>query len=331
MMSIELTLNRKGYDPFIDYVKGLAMIFVILTHLISPDFYKYTLFCLWGSMAVPLFLLIQVFHAYKKDQVVFKWKQICRRIVVPFVITQVAICVLIIIWNRKIDLSSFEEFGNLGPGAYYPYIYLQFAILLWMIAPLIRKVKSTITLLFIFIIVCQLLELISIYLQIPSDVYRFLFFRYTFLIYLGYLIAKGELVLNSWLFALSLISLLLILMFDGLIGGGKNLSCLFYTDGWRLFHWICYFYVAYILLFFLKWTFDIMDKNGIMNKYLINCGKYSYEIFLFQMFFLTFSPINILCSKIIGNGIFVELISIILNLAFITIPIILIKNHTSQV
>lgn len=330
MTSVELTLNRKGYDPFIDYVKGLAILFVVMTHLISVDIHKYTLFCLWGDMAVPLFLLIQVFHAYKKDRVVLKWKQICRRIIVPFVITQVAICVLLIVLNRKIDVSSFEEFGNLGPGAYYPYIYLQFAILLWMIAPWIKKVKRTISLLFIFMVVSQLLELLSIYLQIPSDVYRFLFFRYTFLIYLGYLIAKGKLALNRWLFVISLISLFLILMFDGIIGGGENLSCLFFMDGWRVFHWICYFHVAYILLFLFKWIFDKTDRNGALNRYFINCGKYSYEIFLFQMFFLTFSPINILCSKFLGDGIFVELTSIILNIAFITIPIIQIKNHIEK-
>ena len=244
----------------------------------------------------------------------------------PFVITQVAICVSLIIWNRKIDVSFFEEFGNWGPGAYYPYIYLQFAILLWIIAPWIKKVKCTISLLFIFMIVCQLLELLSIYLQIPSDVYRFLFFRYTFLIYLGYLIAKGKLALNRGLFVISLISLFLILMFDGIIRGGKNLSFLFYMNGWRVFHWICYFHVAYILLFLFKWIFDKMDRNWVLNRYFINCGKYSYEIFLFQMFFLTFSPINILCSRLLGDNFFVELTSIILNIAFITIPIIRIKK-----
>lgn len=326
MILIGLTLNRKGYEPFIDYVKGLAIIFVVLTHLISTDIHKYTWFCLWGDMAVPLFLIIQVFHAYKKDQVILKWKQICRRIIVPFIIMQVIICLSLIIWNRKIDVSSFEVFGNLGPGAYYPYIYFQFTILLWMIAPLVRKVKTSISLLFIFVIASQLLELSSIYLHIPSDIYRFLFFRYTFLIYLGCLIAKDELVLNRWTFVISLISLFFILMFDGIIGGGKNLSCLFYMDGWRLFHWICYFHVAYILLFLLKWSFDIMDKNSVWKRYLINCGKYSYEIFLFQMFFLTFSPINILCSKFLGDNFFVELTSIILNIAFITIPIILVKS-----
>ena len=58
-------LNKKGYDPFIDFVKGFCILSVVLTHSLPVWLQQHTLFSLWGGMAVPLFLMIQVFHAYK--------------------------------------------------------------------------------------------------------------------------------------------------------------------------------------------------------------------------------------------------------------------------
>ena len=323
---MDLAIKRNGYDPFIDYLKGVSIIFVILTHLFSPELQEQSLFCLWGAMAVPLFMLIQVFHAYKKDSVVLKWKQMCKRIIVPFVMTQVIICMLLILLNGKIEISIFQNFGNYGPGAYYPYIYIQFAILLWLISPYVQKVKNTIVLLVIFIVVSQLLELLSIYLEIDTDVYRLLFFRYTFLIFLGLLLVRGKLKLTIWTGVLSLVSILSILAFEGYVGGGKFLSSAFYMDGWRIFHWICYFYVAYFLLFAMKWSFTHLSESNVVYRYLIDCGKYSYELFLFQMLFLTVSPVNIVCSKLLGTGWYVDFISIVLNLIVITIPVLTYKK-----
>lgn len=221
MQECLLTFDKKGYDPFIDYLKGVAIIFVILTHLISDTLHSYTLFCLWGDMAVPLFLLVQVFHSYKKENVVLKFKQILKRIVVPFLATQVVICALLVILNRGFDIALFKGFGNLGPGAYYPYIYIQFALLIWLVAPLFRRVKSRTALLVIFIAISEVIELICIYMKIDSDIYRFLFFRYTFLLFLGFLLAKDKLIINRWALIVSLISLLFVLSFDGIIGGGQ--------------------------------------------------------------------------------------------------------------
>lgn len=61
-----LTFNRDGYDPLIDYLKGLCILFVVIQHSIPTALHHYTMFALWGRLAVPIFLLIQVFHAYKK-------------------------------------------------------------------------------------------------------------------------------------------------------------------------------------------------------------------------------------------------------------------------
>ena len=60
---LSITLQKEGYDPFIDYLKGVCIFLVVLTHFLPHT--EYILFPLWGDQVVPLFLLIQVFHAYK--------------------------------------------------------------------------------------------------------------------------------------------------------------------------------------------------------------------------------------------------------------------------
>lgn len=60
---LPITLQKEGYDPFIDYLKGVCIFLVVLAHCLPHT--EYILFPLWGDQAVPLFLLIQVFHAYK--------------------------------------------------------------------------------------------------------------------------------------------------------------------------------------------------------------------------------------------------------------------------
>ena len=61
-----LTLRRDGYDPFIDFVKGVCIVLVVLTHCLPDIVQFYVLFPLWGRPAVPLFLIIQVLHTYKE-------------------------------------------------------------------------------------------------------------------------------------------------------------------------------------------------------------------------------------------------------------------------
>ena len=46
--------NRYSYDPFIDYIKGISIIFVILNHCIGESLHSKSIYCLWGDSAVPL-------------------------------------------------------------------------------------------------------------------------------------------------------------------------------------------------------------------------------------------------------------------------------------
>lgn len=84
-----VTFNKTGYDPFIDFLKAYSIIFVIVAHSLPTFLWKYCLFRVWGDMQVPMFILIQAFHAYKKGIApTIKWSSLLKRIVLPFVAIQ---------------------------------------------------------------------------------------------------------------------------------------------------------------------------------------------------------------------------------------------------
>ena len=79
----QIEFVKNGYDPFIDFIKAYAIICVLLGHTI-PDADKWGYF-LWAGMQVPLFILIQTFHFYKKKSNL-SIKKILVRVIIPFVL-----------------------------------------------------------------------------------------------------------------------------------------------------------------------------------------------------------------------------------------------------
>ena len=59
-METMIAFNKHGYDPFIDFLKGVCILFIILTHCFPEYLIEYTQFDLWGRTAVPLLILLQV-------------------------------------------------------------------------------------------------------------------------------------------------------------------------------------------------------------------------------------------------------------------------------
>ena len=325
---MNLSLSKTDYDPFIDYLKGICIVFVILTHCISRQLETYSLFCLWGAMAVPIFLLIQVFHAYKKKPLCHNLRlvKLWHRIVLPFLLTQFA-CVILLLLMTRGDLAVFFETGNLGPGSYYPYIFLQFYLLSYLFAPIYKYINNLYVLCIIFVLLSQFFEWVSIFLNVKPEVYRLLFFRYFFIIFLGYLLSIDKIVLNRYTFFLGILSTLFILSAYGIIGGGNVVSCFCYMKSWQIYHWISYFYVAYLLLFLIRWSYSKSGSSSLWGRFIILCGKYSYEIFLFQMLFFLVSPINVVSAKFGINTSYIEPLLLLLNVLFCTLPVIVIKRY----
>ena len=86
MKMIKITLNKSGYEPFFDFIKAYAILCVLMGHTIP--FLKETGYSLWYGMQVPLFVLIQAFHALKKESFSFSIKKISKRIIYPFLLIQ---------------------------------------------------------------------------------------------------------------------------------------------------------------------------------------------------------------------------------------------------
>ncbi len=236
MIEKSISFVKDDHDPTIDFIKGLCIIFVILTHCFNEEIRQHTLFCLWGEMAVPTFLLLQVFHAYKGgiDKSKFKVKKIYKRILRPFIIIEMSLLLIMTILgggNLQI-IRNFATCGGWGAGSYYIWVYLQFAAILPLLAPFISKIDTK-WLLIIFIFISALLEFFCCTVNIPPRIYRLLAFRYFFIIWLGVDLVRGVTRMNKLKWIVSFISMSFILYFYYF---SEDTSPWFYPSGINMFH-----------------------------------------------------------------------------------------------
>lgn len=185
-----IILQHKGYEPFYDFLKGVCIIWVIWEH--TMPCLNETLFPFWGKQAVALFLLIQVFHiARKEGQYTFFNKDTLQatfqRLILPFaIVTLIAICAKSYCGDYtsgswKVIIGS----GGDGPGSYYPYIYIQFAIIVPLYLKLLKK-KGFRNSAIAMGVISIAFEVFCCVVHLPEFLYRLLCFRYLFLIPLGY-------------------------------------------------------------------------------------------------------------------------------------------------
>lgn len=127
--------KRRGYDPFLDFLKGFCIFSVVLNHCLFTALHlpkTFLLFLYWGQLAVPLFLILQAYHVFRRDYQPVNGAQLAkmlRKIFLPFA------CVTLLEFLLQLAFKdySFLELakrtirsGGLGPGSYYFWVYLQF-------------------------------------------------------------------------------------------------------------------------------------------------------------------------------------------------------------
>ena len=285
---VKIEFNKTGYDPQIDYIKGLCILFVIWTHCISRDELGLMLFPYWGDTAVPIFLIIQAFHYYKKgiDLRMPSILKLWKRILWPFIIMVVIMFLIqyfIYYDNTDGTFSHALYWDKRGPGSYYIFIYLELAFVIPLFAPLFKRLSIK-WLLVVFIILSQLIEFVTCITHCPDNIYRITFFRYTFLIFIGYLLATKGLALNIYTISGAIIGMLFLFLFAYTRINMEPLFCT-HLDIWPLCHWVCYLYIAYFFLAFLTYTYSKLDSHLHIRTYIEKIGKYSYEIYLFQIFY----------------------------------------------
>lgn len=333
-MSRDYLFKQGERDYFIDFLKGVSIIFVILAHNLFPSLQKTLLFCLWGGQAVPIFLLIQSYHGYNKiisKSITLKeyfskqnLSKLYIRILQPFVYLLI-IQTLILISTENFNIKQIIGSGGYGPGSYYVWIYIQFFILIPIIYPLFLKFKG-ISLLLVFVAISEIFELIASYLSIPEFLYRLLFFRYFILLYFGYTLVKHEFILNKTKVILSTFSILFILADVYL---NVNFEPLLFNSGWKGFHWISYFYTTYLLMFVLKEIYKNISKIKF-TKLIEEIGRYSYEIFLFQMFVFGFYP-HRLTSMMINNSYIEFVLFVIISTSLSILPVMVFKRNQKSI
>ena len=171
MKALSVPLSKEGYDPFIDFIKGVSILFVVLTHCLP--YQDYILFSFWGAQAVPLFLLIQVFHNYKKqldkNQHPYNFNKLWKRILRPFILLLALQIVLQAFLSGDLldTIKNAIISGGIGPGSYYVLIYIQFFLLLPVLHPLLRDSSAFKYIILLFTSLSIIIELILSYTSPP--------------------------------------------------------------------------------------------------------------------------------------------------------------------
>ena len=316
----KMEFSRIGHDLSLDFVKGVCILLVILNHSTGFTFHQDSWFFLWGYPAVPLFLLIQVYHSYKKefDGIHIQWVKIWKRAFFPFLLVQTLLFAYVVVTQPTRSLHSIFMaayfWGGRGPGSYYPWIYIQFAILLPLLRPLFQRLDEK-ALLILFLGLSIGSELLCHYTHMPEWVYRLLFLRYIFLIYLGYLMVVRGIVLNIVTVSLSIISIIAVYCFDVV---GADWSPFFYdSNEWPTCHWICYFYIAYPMLYVLCKLFYCLPPNSVLENVFCKIGRHSYAIFIFQLFyFVIIAPMVLIGVADIENVVLTTIIYLFISVVF---------------
>lgn len=139
---------------------------------------------------------------------------------------------------------------------------------------------------------------------IIEPLYRLLCFRYVFLVYLGFIWSQTMISkrLEKWQVIFAVVSLAALVNIHYVVKG--SLNPIFHDTGWRDCHWICYYWAAFLLPWLLRYLYNICHKR--LKRFIEYTGRYSYEIFLTQMFVFTAYPV---IFKNTLHGVYVFLIT----------------------
>ena len=289
-----IAFNIKGYDGFIDFIKAYAILCVLFGHTFGP-YLDQVAYGVWAGMQVPLFILIQTFHGFKKDKVTVNLPKVFKRVLLPFSLLEITTFVIAFCIGRY-DLHTLLRMalgGGFGPGAYFPWVYVQIAILLPLFEYLLKNCGKILSLI-IFLLICEGSELFFSFVGIPENLYRLLAMRYVFLIYLGWLWVREGIVINWLTILLSLFSLAAIIYFEYYSVDDEPW---FFTTGFSTHRWPCYFFVAYGFSMILHVLWKALSRNEMAIRGIRILSASSYEIFLVQM-----SLIFLLPSDTMGYG-----------------------------
>ena len=266
--------DSKKYYLWIDNVKGLAIILVMLHHC---NYLNGKENLQWFQHAVPLFLFCSAFLLRNADiNNYFSRRRLLRlysRIIRPyflaelFVLTIIAILCLLRKDVFPYSFSHLLRFAGVGPGSYFPILYVQ----CWCVIPFLIVLKRHLTFsgsFVLFFFLCLILETLFYVLDGQRVwLWRLLAVRYLMILYVG--VFYEEFIKRKQLAAVLIVLSVVLAVVDIYFYPFDNL-------GWNGTHCFTSFYILLLIPFLQK----------LCINWLAIVGKYSYEIFLLQMSYL---------------------------------------------
>ncbi len=276
--------------PLLDILKGICIIFVVMTHFWWPsEMRKQLLFPFWIDMAVPVFMVVSGYtnaSSFKKYRInnmeeayntEFFWKRVVRFTSPVLIVLFLEEMVYFFLWKTTSLKRWIVDFsrGGVGPGSYYYPIMLQFILFFPFLWFLIKRNPKR------GLITCFILNLIYEILQpawnVTDEVYRLVGLRYIFAIAFGcFLFFYKKEIKKRWL------CLSLVLGFTYILATmyfGYQPEIMIYWTGRTMIAVFWIIPVCYLLFWKL---------GNIRCRILEKLGKASYHIFLTQMVFYNF-------------------------------------------
>ncbi len=290
MNDINAVLVKKNERlQWIDIYKGLAIVFVIITHCNWSDVQrKVLLFPYWIDMAVPIFMMLSGYvyslsyrknfqtlrDGYSKVRIIKSF----LRYTIPFTIIYfIEMLVSIIYAKEMISITNLIKVfitGGLGPGSYYYPILIQMIFVFPIIYYVVLKFHHKgVIIMFIANVGYEIIKTVS---GMPSGLYRLLIFRYIFILSIGsYLFLNNNFVQKKnykYAYVISAIGFIFITL-----TAYSNYNAVIITE-WQRTSVLAVLWIIPIFIYFV-------NQNIIRLGILAYIGKSSYHIFLIQMFY----------------------------------------------
>ena len=295
-------MNDGKYIIWIDNTKGIAIILVVLYHcgyLVGKENLQ------WFQHAVPLFLFCSAYLLKEKDiHDYFCRKRMLRlwkRIFCPYLLLEVFVVALLLLIDNifnidfNIGVKEFVKLAGLGPGSYFPVIYIQ----CWLLIPFLVLLKHRYSFakgFVVFIVLCAILEfLFLIVCENRTWLWRLLAIRYLMVLFVA--VNYEEYVRRKILSILLIITSIALAVIDIYIRRFDDM-------GWDGYHYYTSFYILLLIPLFEKLSFNLLAL----------IGRYSYDIFLAQLGYFAFAHYFIMCNRIVNFSIVVILSCLIISI-----------------
>ena len=292
----------QGRVEEVDFVRGIAILLVIIGHTMPTAVYNASLGAFHIGQAVPLFFFITFFFSFKglsnnvgKNLLLYYYsgkriKRVARDVILPFVVVafiQKVMTTLRLLVGSGSSIDLMHGWLGQGPGSYYNWAYLQ----LWLLIPFIYATLDKLKFGWgILLVTCLVINALIDWLQITSVVYRLLCVRYLFLAVPAYVLLKCEKE-NQKKFSLPVIAGIIVSVVYLLLLQKVDLTPFILDLGWAEQQWPAYFW-TYCFYIFLLWYAQRITGTKLVYLVAVVFGRNSWFIFLTQMFILAYVSID---------------------------------------